>query len=181
MVLKERETEEENNMKIFTIILGILLTIGGFFCVFRPGMTFLSTGWMLGIMMFVAGLNMIAAHYTSRDKGNILSGIIVLVLGLFMIVSGLSRAVADVIILYVFGIGMIAGGISKTAGGFYQKKIRRKDWGWSLLLGIITICLGVYCFFHPLSSAYAIGYLIGFIVLVQGVNLIGTGISMEGQ
>ena len=39
--------------------------------------------------------------------------------------------------------------------------------------------LGVYCFFHPLASAYAIGYILGFIVLMQGFNLISLGSNLE--
>ena len=86
-------------MKVITIIIGILLTVGGFFCIFRPGMTFLSTGWMLGLMLVIAGMNMTAAYIPGKgrdkkkdtDKGNLLCGIIISVLGLFLIVSGISR------------------------------------------------------------------------------------------
>ena len=151
-------------MKVITIIIGILLTVGGFFCIFRPGMTFLSTGWMLGLMLVIAGMNMTAAYIPGKgrdkkkdtDKGNLLCGIIISVLGLFLIVSGISRAVADIIILYVFGAGMAISGLLKISGG-----------------------LGVYCFFHPLASAYAIGYILGFIVLMQGFNLISLGSNLE--
>ena len=155
-------------MKVITIIIGILLTVGGFFCIFRPGMTFLSTGWMLGLMLVIAGMNMTAAYIPGKgrdkkkdtDKGNLLCGIIISVLGLFLIVSGISRAVADIIILSVFGAGMAISGLLKISG-------------------ILTICLGVYCFFHPLASAYAIGYILGFIVLMQGFNLISLGSNLE--
>lgn len=174
-------------MKAITIIIGILLTIGGFFCIFRPGMTFLSTGWMLGAMLLIAGLNMAAASISGKrhgkranpGRGNLLSGIIIAVLGLFMIVSGVTRAVADVVILYVFGAGMVMSGISKTGGSLFQKKKEMKEWGWSLAFGILTICLGIYCFFHPLVSAYAIGYMLGFIVLMQGFDLISIGSGIE--
>ena len=178
---------EEMTMKVITIIIGILLTVGGFFCIFRPGMTFLSTGWMLGLMLVIAGMNMTAAYIPGKgrdkkkdtDKGNLLCGIIISVLGLFLIVSGISHAVADIIILYVFGAGMAISGLLKISGGLFQKKRGIREWGWSLAFGILTICLGVYCFFHPLASAYAIGYILGFIVLMQGFNLISLGSNLE--
>lgn len=174
-------------MKVITIMIGILLTIGGFFCIFRPGMTFLSTGWMLGAMLLIAGLNMATASISGKKrekmgnpgKGNLLSGIIIAVLGLFMIVSGVTRAVADVVILYVFGSGMVMSGIFKIDGSLFRKKKEMRDWGWNLAFGILTICLGIYCFFHPLVSAYAIGYMLGFIVLMQGFDLISIGSGME--
>ena len=42
-------------MTVLSIILGVLLIIGGFSCMFTPLATFLSTGYFLAIMLLVYG------------------------------------------------------------------------------------------------------------------------------
>ena len=43
-------------MTFISIILGVLMIIGGFLCMFTPMSTFLSTGYFLCVMMLVYGI-----------------------------------------------------------------------------------------------------------------------------
>ena len=42
--------------KILAVILGILIVIGGFYCLFAPGLTYLIVGWVVGFVMVLGAV-----------------------------------------------------------------------------------------------------------------------------
>ena len=53
-------------MKVITIILGVLTTLLGIFCVFRPGVAALSLAWLLGIILILAGFNIVTNYFGKK-------------------------------------------------------------------------------------------------------------------
>ena len=170
-------------MKVITIILGVLLTIGGFICIFMPGRTFLSSGWALGFMILVSGINMITLYIQNRKQssaGNLIGGIVVALLGIFTMASLPTRVLTDMFIAYAFGAGLLIYGIFQIASSMKAKK-NNLPWGIALTFGILNTLLGIYSFFHPVITALAVGMLIAFVIITQGFNLIALGASMGGK
>ncbi len=170
-------------MKVLTIILGVLLTVGGFICIFTPGRTFLSSGWALGFMVLVSGINMIALYFKNRKESSLSSlvgGILLTLLGVFAMVSLPTRAMTDLFIAYAFGAGILIYGIFQIVFSIRAKKIK-SSWGFALAFGILDVLLGGYCFIHPMVSAMTVGVLIAFVIITQGFNLIALGASMKDE
>ena len=167
-------------MKVVTMILGVLLTIGGFLCVFMPGRTFLSSGWALGFMLLVSGINMIAVYVQNKKQssaGSLIGGIVIALLGIFTMASLPTRLLTDMFIAYAFGVGLLIYGIFQITASMKAKK-NNMPWGVALTFGILNAILGIYSFFHPVVTALAIGMLIAFVIITQGFNLIALGASM---
>lgn len=170
-------------MKLFTIILGVLLTIGGFICIFTPGRTFLSSGWALGFMVLVSGVNMTALYFKNRKEASassLIGGILLALLGIFAMVSLPTRAMTDLFIAYAFGAGILIYGIFQIVSSMKSKETK-SSWGFVLAFGILDVLLGGYCFIHPLVSAMTVGVLIAFVIITQGFNLIALGASMKDK
>ncbi|MCI7304143.1 MAG: DUF308 domain-containing protein [Clostridiales Family XIII bacterium] len=55
-------------MKVITIILGVLTTLLGIFCVFRPGVAALSLAWLLGIILILAGFNIVNKLFREKNR-----------------------------------------------------------------------------------------------------------------
>ncbi len=169
-------------MKVITMILGILLTVGGFICMFMPGRTFLSSGWALGFMVLVSGVNMVVLYCRDRKETpvwNLFGGIIFVILGGITLFSLPTRILTDVFIAYAFGFGLLCYGIFQIVSSVRQPKKENASWGFSLAFGILDVLLGGYCFFHPMAGAVTVGVLIAFVIITQGFSLIGLASSME--
>lgn len=51
--------KENKTIKIITMITGILTVLLGFYAVVRPMRTFLAIGWILGMLLFVNGIELV--------------------------------------------------------------------------------------------------------------------------
>ena len=172
-------------MKITTIILATMIIISGVYCLFTPGATFLTLGWLVGISLAVAGINAIMAYTARRKVGattvwDLLGGILALLMGILVLANTFAQLLTDAIIIYMLATGLVLAGIFRIFASTRLKKLGL-SWVWMLVMGILTVLVGLYSFFHPILTAIALGYLIGFWVIVSGINLLSIGISMNSR
>ena len=170
-------------MKIITIIMGIFLTIGGFFVFRTPVQTFFSIGWIIGILLLISGINIIMDHFILK-KGNVkghwdlVGGILTILMGFLLLYSQIAEIALNNIILFIFGSWVLISGIIRIVVSFQHRKSGEKIWIWIFIMGVISILLGVYGFVNPMVFKFAIGFMIGFFIMMQGINLIGLGFSI---
>lgn len=169
-------------MRIISIILGMFLVSGGFSMMLSPGITFLSVGWLLGFVFIFAGINIVIDYIANRKDEHInlwdlIGGILAIVLGTLILISPYVMIVAKVLTVYVFTFWMIISGFLRLASAFQMKKNNDKHWAWAIIFGLLTIAVGVYALFNILISALAIGWMLGFYVLISGMNLISMGFA----
>lgn len=167
-------------MKVLTIILGILLIIGGIFCIATPGSTFLSIGWLVGLGFLLAGIDEIVMYWSRRYLRSgwaLAGGILTALLGGFLLFNSWANFFADMVILYMTGAFLILAGIFRIVTAVQSRHLSH-TWGWMLALGILTILVGGYSLFHPTVAAIALGWLIGFYVILAGIEMIQLGINL---
>jgi uncharacterized membrane protein HdeD (DUF308 family) len=179
--------------KILLIVLGVLVVIGGFYCVATPGITYLAMIWVIGFMMFFHAIEDIVTYGDRKKEGlangwNLASAILSCICGLFIVISGAAELVTGVVLLYFLFGWMIASGIISIIGAFRLKRLREHGgaalervvgkWGWYLALGILMIIAGCFGFGHPLISALSIGLIVGIDIIVSGIQIIVAGIAM---
>ena len=159
-------------MKVLTIILGALLIIAGVICMFSPGETFLATGIIIGIMLFVYGIIGTIGVIAKRISTLMLFATIpALIIGIIALVRPGSTFVIDAFMIYLFAAWFVVQGIMNIVVSVRSRYFTR-GWGWGLALGIISTILGIYCFIHPELSALAIGILVGLFLIEAGIDLI---------
>ncbi len=169
-------------MKALSIIAGILLILGGFFCMLYPGITFLAAVWIISILLLVAGIMMIVNYFTGKKDGtssvwDIVGGIVTILLAIIIIFSRFVQFLTDILVVYMFCAALLVGGILAIVGAVKSRKIAGSGWGWRLAFGILMVLLGVASFFTPFADALALGWLIAFMIIFQGVNLIAGGVD----
>lgn len=173
-------------MRVISVILGMILVSGGFSMMLTPGITFLSIGWILGFVFIVSGINLVIDYAKNRKDEHInlwdlIAGLLAIVLGVLILISPYVMIVAKVLSVYVFTFWMIASGLLRFISSFQARKNGDRGWIWSLLLSLFTIAIGVYALFNILISALAMGWLLGFYVLLSGMNLISIGFASGKQ
>ena len=168
-------------MSVLSIILGVLLIIGGFSCMFTPLATFLSTGYYLGILMLVYGVAGII-RAVSRKAGALewILNILAVIVGLIALFRPGSTLIFDSMILTIIACWFVIQGVIQIVLSFKAKPVM-KGWYWGLIAGILGVLVGIYSWFHPVLTAVTAGILIGCYFVESGISLIALAAAIESE
>ncbi len=175
-------------MKVINIILGVLLSILGIWCMFTPFTTFLAffelAGWFIGLGLTIMGISGIVSYFSKHKEGNVTgwdltAGILTLIFGILVLSNSFIQLSLDIFMFWFCIIWLIAIGILKIANSISLKQIGSSVWGFVLTVGILAVLLGIFAIFNVGAFAIAEGWIISFFILMSGFNLISLGCAME--
>ena len=166
-------------MVVLSVIMGILLILGGMSCLFHPAATFFETGYFLAILMLVYGIVGIINVVRKRAQAiELLVHIPAIIIGIIAIIRPGTTLVVDAMMVYLVAVWFLIQGVVSIYLAIRVKGIR-SGWYWGLILGILGLVLGVYSFFHPMVSALTIGILVGMYLIESGLNMIVLATAVE--
>lgn len=160
-------------MKILSIILGVLLAICGFSCIFTPIMTFIESGYLLAILLLVYGIMGIAKAVSLKRYGlDFIFSILSIIAGLVVIFIPRMLLKTEGILIYIMAAWFIVRGIVSIYMSVKTKNNENKWWIFGIVIGILSILLGIYSFVHPMLLVLTIGILIGIYFIETGIEMI---------
>ena len=174
-------------MRILTIIGGILMVLTGAFCFSSPGQTFLAFAFVFGLVMVLNGTIHAVAYLSGRglhNKGDnngwiLTDALITLLLGILVLCNQL---VADTAIPMVFGMWVLVTGILRIeAATHINKEKKQKNFRVTMITGVLTTLIGLFGFINPLVAWLSTTFLLGFFMVMQGINIIELGINMPHE
>ena len=85
--------KDNKTLKIIILITGILTVLLGIYTLVRPMRTFLAIGWILGILLFVNGIELVALSLSKEKKeiGACILGVLEGLAGLVLLFSAIQR------------------------------------------------------------------------------------------
>ena len=154
-------------MRMLTIIGGVLMLLTGIFCFINPGQTFLAIAFVIGLVMVLNGLIHICAYMMGRGLNNkgdnngwiLTDALITLLLGILVLCNQL---VADTAIPLVFGMWVLVSGILRIEAATHINLERKRE-NFRITMFLSTVVL------------------MGFFMVMQGINIIELGIDMPHQ
>ncbi len=157
----------------YQILFGIAFIIFGAVILFSPGTTLKTVCFVLGIAVGIKGITSLVIYTKARNKGEekittLLSGILTLA-GAFILMWHPQKLLS--IIPIIIGIGVLAYGISTL--------LSKKGGLISRIISIITIIVGAGIVGSPFKLAEAVTSVIGFALIVIGILIIATEISLN--
>ena len=174
-------------MRILTIIGGILMVLTGAFCFSSPGQTFLAFAFVVGLVMVLNGTIHAVAYLSGRglhNKGDnngwiLTDALITLLLGILVLCNQL---VADTAIPMVFCMWVLVTGILRIeAATHINKEKKQKNFRVTMITGVLTTLIGLFGFINPLVAWLSTTFLLGFFMVMQGINIIELGINMPHE
>jgi len=163
-----------------SIITGLLMIVLGGLFVASPGLSLATVILLFGVFVIVYGIGLAVAGFTGRAEsrgGAIAVGLLAVVVGVIALVwPGLT----SLTLLYIIAAWMIVSGVVDIAGAF-MGGISGGQRVWLVILGILSIGVGVYFFVHPVSGALALLWLVGIYLIVLGVLRIIAGFTRPPQ
>lgn len=168
-------------MRILTIVTGVILALTGVWCFANPGTTFLALAFVLGIVMIICGISEGFTYVSMKKKGIVHmwvleEAVLSVLLGITVLANQLAT---DAMVPVFFGLWVIFSGVVRIIGGIALKgQVTHKGWLWTLILGVMGIIIGTYCFYNPVVAGFEIVILVGMTFMLQGINICSVGIQM---
>ena len=111
------------------MITGVLTLLLGVYTLVRPMRTFLAIGWILGILLFVNGIELVILSLSKEKKeiGACILGVLEGLAGIILLFSGIQRFITDVMAAYMVGaIILIYGIFQMPPAQRYIKHLKEK-------------------------------------------------------
>lgn len=168
-------------MTVLFIILGILMVMGGFSCIFTPLLTFMQTGYFVVILILAFGIiGIIRAIVEKRFGVNFVFSILSVILGIVMLAFPGSLLLAEGVMLIMTAIWFVLMGIVTVINAVtVTKKTGSKIWILQLIFGILAVLVGIYSFFQPMLMALSLGTLVGIFFIETGFTLMFSGVIVR--
>ena len=154
--------------------LGILVVILSIYALAYPGAAFVSLVLILGIILFIVGIEKIISGIFLPVKGRgatIGLGILVLIFAGFVIAF---PGFATWIITVFIGIALLFSGAGSIAQAFSG---RESGWKKAFLIGVgaLLIILGIMVLVSPVFGAQFAGFVIAIGLLIAGIQMLVAG------
>lgn len=167
-------------MSVLFIILGILMMMCGFSCLFTPLLTFMSAGYFIVILVLVYGVFGIVRAIANKKFGvNFAFSILSVIFGAVVLFFPSLMLLSDSVLLYLTAAWFILMGIVTIYAAVMLKKSGSKVWVAELIFGILAILVGLFSFFQPMFMAISIGVLISVFFIETGITMLITGIAND--
>lgn len=137
------------------LIVGILFIAGGIYIFSDPGISYISLSFFFSIMILIDGIGGIIFSISNRENmegwgWQLAGGIISTLIGGSLVM----QPELSLIVLPVFvGFWILLKGAFIVGTSFDLKKLGSDGWGWILLLGIMTLLLGLLMIINPVVGA----------------------------
>ena len=160
--------------RVLWILAGVLLIIAGVICLVNPGAAWTILSLYLGISMLISGVIDIVvfargSRYMVGSGWFLLDGILTVLLSLFLLFH---QAFTMLTLPFIFGMWLLCSGVSKFVNSFELKRLGVPGWGWFTALGILLAVVGFFSFWDPVSQLFALSFLVGILLIFQGVSSI---------
>ena len=162
-------------MSVVSIIAGIILILGGVAVLFTPVETFVAVGVFVALLFLVYGISgLIKAFRGQATAWEIIIDIIAIIVGVVCIIMPGGKMVFDQTLLFVIAFWFVFQGIL-TCVISTKTKAANPVWFLGVLVGVISVILGIVSLFNPLFEAAVIGVIVGIYFIEAGINLILLG------
>jgi uncharacterized membrane protein HdeD (DUF308 family) len=172
--MKSSMDKSPNWLRGVQIGLGILVVILSIYALAYPGAAFISLVLILGIILFIVGIETIISGIFLPIKGKgatIGLGILVLIFSGFVIAF---PGFATWIITVFIGIALLFGGAAGISQGLSGKE---SGWKKAFLIGVgaLLVILGIMVLVSPAFGAQFAGFVIATGLLIAGIRMIAGG------
>ena len=169
-------------MVVFSVILGILLVIGGFSLLFTPLASLMSFGYFIIILFFIYGVyGIVRAVQKKTYDADFFFSILSVILGIVCLFIPEATLVNDFVILYMAAGWFLFKAILTIWGSVSAKKFGAGTGTvvCGVILGILEIALTVYSILHPMVLAVAVALLLGFYFIEAGISMIAVATTVD--
>lgn len=154
-----------------SLLISIVFIIVGLFLFIRPDTTLSIISYIIGGTLLLSGIFSIYKYFTTELIGNMFSfdlvyGVLLIIAGMFLVFKPNLLATLFPIIL---GIWIIINSVTKFQYALVLKKAKNEDFGYKVLISVLTLIWGIVLLYNPFASSLLITQTIGVFIIVYAV------------
>ena len=159
---------------IWNYVLGFLFILGGVVLIFRPNVSFQNLVYYLGLILLITGIFKIVTSILRHDSfllpGSFFLGGILN--SLFGIILMNNKSAAVNLIPTILGIYLIISGASGLGLLINNKRYTKNIDTKMLVENILKLALGIIVMTTPIITVVFVGWVLGLILILIGVGII---------
>lgn len=105
----------------------------------------------------------------------LISGIVLIAAGIWTFTNPEDSYVA---LAFLFSLAFFVSGLFDSIFSIVNRDII-DNWGWSLVMGLITLAVGVLMLMNPEISMITLPFYMGFVILFRSMGAIGTSLDLK--
>lgn len=161
-------------LKTNVIISSVLCIVIGIVLVIWPDLTMEIACLAIGAVLLIVGIMRLIAYFTARDGSvysqlNLIFGIVLIVVGALILWQW--NKVLEIVPIIV-GIVIVIHGINDLRQALALHKNEYDKWWVALILGLLTVILGVLLILNPFAALDTVVILIGIFLIFDGISTI---------
>jgi uncharacterized membrane protein HdeD (DUF308 family) len=156
--------------------LGAVMLILSILVLINPVLGGVSVVFILALLLFVAGVEKVVSGIIGRGRARLASiglGIIVIIISLLAMVYPQG---ATAIIVILLGIALLVDGISRIFHSFHGRRETGRSSMFGIGVGILEIIFAIVVIVYPNIGIALAGILIGIALLITSIQIIATGL-----
>lgn len=161
-------------VNFYLLITALLLIVVGVVCIINPGEGFQDMAWLIGLLVLVAGG--MSLLFGLRAKEVLPNATFTIVMGILQIVVGLlfvcNKVFGATVLTVIFSLWVMFEGLTLAVLSFNYKKQGYDKWWIMMLLGVVSLVLGLVAVCHPSIVGTLFGILLGIGIFANGVDRI---------
>lgn len=172
-------SKKTNRVLAGATISSIFLMLVGILFIVKPGDIIEMISTVIGIVIIIFGILALIRNFTFKSniyKSDLIYGVICIVSGTILIRS--TEAVASVLPI-ILGVWMIINSSFKIQSAFLLKESNNKIWVRVIIMGILTLSLGVFFVINPFKGAEFLMQLIGYVLVIYSVIDIISAVTLR--
>jgi uncharacterized membrane protein HdeD (DUF308 family) len=157
------------------VLVGVLSVIAGVIVLFKPGDSLATLAVITGIFLLVDGIFEMASAFMrgTRNRGLVaLFGVLTAIVGVMLIRHPIAGVAAVALLI---GIWLIAAGVIRFATAFEEPEHRT----WHAVAGVLELIAGIVIVSTPGIGFATLAILVGIAFMLHGIGLMALGWGMH--
>jgi uncharacterized membrane protein HdeD (DUF308 family) len=157
--------------------LGVLAIIVSGAAIAFPGIFVVSLVVVLAIVFIFVGIEKIISGFFIQQKSRwatIGLGVLVIILA---VIALSFPGFTTLLLIYIIAFALMFDGFARIIHGFTDKQLKGWSRGLSIGVGILAVAISIMILAYPLFGVELAGILIGFALIIIGIQMISAGVS----
>ena len=163
------------------LLRGIVALAVAVFAFMMPGAMATALVYIFAAYFIISGVATLAAGVSLTGAGNwwllILLGIVEAILGFIMLAEPGAGPLA---LAYIFAIWVILAGTTEISAATMMRDYTNGNEVWWILLGLVTLAIGIYVVINPNLGVPALVYTVGIYAALAGISLVVLSFRIKG-
>lgn len=164
--------ETAKKFKLHSVAQALIMVAIGLFLVVWPGASLDIMAKALAALLILVGLIFVISYFFRKERGFVAYGefgfgILVAAIGVWIFFN--SRGFTN-FIPKLFGVFIVVSGLGNLGQTFTLVKNKAGTWWVSLIIAVITVCLGGFLLYKPADANAITVSLIGAFLIIDGVT-----------